>query len=48
MGSVISRLDLYSFDLKHSEDDTEWHPSAETSMSLIFVTFCMFLSAFLI
>jgi len=48
MGSVIPRLDLYSFDLKLSEDGTEWHPTAETSMSLILVTVCMLLSAMLV
>jgi hypothetical protein len=38
MGSVISRLGLYSFNLKLSEDGTEWHASAEASTSLILVS----------
>jgi hypothetical protein len=46
MGSVIPRLDLYSFDLKLSEDGTEWHTSAEAIMSSILVSICMLLSDF--
>ena len=38
MGSVISRLGLYSFDLKFFEDGTEWHAIAEASTSLILVS----------
>jgi hypothetical protein len=46
MGSVIPRLHLYSFDLKLSEDGTEWHTSAETITSLILVSISMLLSDF--